>query len=450
MGFFMKYFSSLKTSERISLSFSLFGFVSLIVFLILINVTYFFIWYADQEEMSFSSMNQNYKNYLESNASEKSINDFEWYLLTQDTIIIPDEGDLVCSPGVQKKIKEDPEIISGKYFYRDGDTIYFIYSKYFPEIWEVKVLFDTTPYITSQMIIIKAWLIFIFLVFVLQFFWGRIISRRLLWDLISISERVKDIDINSPMKKPIELSHMPEDDEIRILAEALGDSYDTIDGQTGKLKQFITDVSHEFKTPLMWMSSELDVLEKKREKKSLKDIDIETFFYHTRWNIARLNSLLETLFFLARIEEQNECLIKKKLEIRSYVEKKIELLRQNFSEKTIEVSYDIEKGLMHEIEENTFSILLDNLFSNAVKFSKDEVEIHISADSNSLTIWDRGLGMTKKDLEKIWEKFYRKDTNKEGFGIGLYLVKRIVDICEWRIEVSSKPWEGTDFILYFK
>ena len=62
---------------------------------------------------------------------------------------------------------------------------------------------------------------------------------------------------------------MPEDDEIRILAEALNTSYDAIEIQTAKLKQFLTDVSHEFKTPLMVMNSRLDVLEKKQLKDAL-------------------------------------------------------------------------------------------------------------------------------------------------------------------------------------
>ena len=86
----MKYFNTLKTSERISLSFALFGFLSLLIFLILINITYFFIWYGDQKEMSFSSMNVNYKNYLESEGNIQDILGFKKYLLQKDTIIIPE------------------------------------------------------------------------------------------------------------------------------------------------------------------------------------------------------------------------------------------------------------------------------------------------------------------------------------------------------------------------
>lgn len=86
----MKLFSDFKTSEKISLSFALFGFFSLLLFLFLINITYFFIWYADQKEMSFSSMNVSYQNYLESEGSSKDIAGLKNYLLGKDTIIIPE------------------------------------------------------------------------------------------------------------------------------------------------------------------------------------------------------------------------------------------------------------------------------------------------------------------------------------------------------------------------
>jgi len=149
----------------------------------------------------------------------------------------------------------------------------------------------------------KTGIVFILLVFFLQFFAGKFISRKLLKDLKNISEKLKTVDIHSENKYVT--CNMPEDDEIRILADALNSSYDTIESQTQKLKQFLTDVSHEFKTPLMGMSSELDVLMKKKEKSSLQHEDTERFFMNTRVNIRKLNSLLETLFFLSRIEENS-------------------------------------------------------------------------------------------------------------------------------------------------
>lgn len=440
----MKYFNTLKTSERISLSFALFGFVSLLLFLVLINITYFFIWYNDQEEKSFSNMNENYRGYLSSEASQKDIEDFKWYLLTQDTIIIPEEWELICSPWVQKKIKEAPELISDRYFYRDGEKIYFIYSKYFPDIGDVKVLFDTTPYITSQLIIIKTGIIFIFIVFILQFFGGRYISGRLLKDLKSISSTLWDIDINTKQSR-IVYHNMPKWDEIRILAEALNTSYDAIEIQTGKLKQFLTDVSHEFKTPLMVMNSRLDVLEKKQYKNALEQNDVKDFFSLSRQNIAKLNGLLQSLFFISKIEEQSWCLVKKNINVKNVFEQRILQVAEGFPHKSLDYSLDIDETLMYSVEENTFGVLIDNLISNAMKFSSDDMQLEIKADKKMFQIQDNGPGIPKWDREKIWEKFYRTDTNKEWFWVWLYLVKRIVDIYNWDIKIiSPKKW-GTIF-----
>jgi len=86
----MQFFPFLKTSEKISLSFALFGFFSLIIFLVLINISYFFIWYSDQKAESFSEVNQYYNNYQSSNGSPEDIKKFRDYLLKNDTIIIPE------------------------------------------------------------------------------------------------------------------------------------------------------------------------------------------------------------------------------------------------------------------------------------------------------------------------------------------------------------------------
>lgn len=371
------------------------------------------------------------------------VESFKSYLLTRDTLIIPDEGETICAPWVSKKLHRNVEEIENKYFIKEGDTIYFIYSKYFDHIWEVKVLFDTTPYITSQMIIIKTGIVFILLVSLLQFVAGKYISKRLLYDLISISQKVKKVDINSKDKHIT--CKMPKDDEIRVLAEALNASYDMIDEQTSKLKQFLTDVSHEFKTPLMGMQSELDVLEKKTQKRGVTPLDIEEFSSHLKNNIGKLNGLLETLFFLSRLEEWDTCLVKSNLSFLPFMQRKIERFEKIYAHKTLDVEYKVSKDIYYKVEENTFSILMDNLLSNAIKFSSDDVKLKITANKSSITIQDFWEGIAADDLEKIWEKFYRKDTNKEGFWVGLYIVKRIITLYGWDISISSKKGKGTSF-----
>jgi hypothetical protein len=102
----MKYFYNLKTSDRFSLSFSFFSFLMLIVLLIAINITYFFIWYNDQKEQSFFNMEQDYsQSYVPTDKG--STDNFKNFLLQSDTIIIPDQGEPIFSPGIFLKLNDD-------------------------------------------------------------------------------------------------------------------------------------------------------------------------------------------------------------------------------------------------------------------------------------------------------------------------------------------------------
>jgi hypothetical protein len=129
-----KLFKNLKTSDKITLSFSLFNFFSLFVLLIAINITYFFVWYADQKEESMYDMDRNYSSYS-GGMSENNVEAFKEYILQKDTIIIPNgEEEFICSPGVSKKIHDNVDLIKGKFFYQDAGKTYFIFSQNYPSI----------------------------------------------------------------------------------------------------------------------------------------------------------------------------------------------------------------------------------------------------------------------------------------------------------------------------
>lgn len=422
------------------------GFFSLLLFLILINITYFFIWYAEQKEMSFSEMNENYKNYKSNNQAPETIAKFQAYLLTKDTLIIPDQWELICSPWVAKKIREAPQEIQNRFFYKDGENIYFIYSQYFDGIGEVKIFFNISIYLTNQIRIIKISIIFMILVFFLHFFLGKILTRYLLRDLQAIAQKVSWMSLHSENKKII--CHLPKNDEISILAEALNVSYIALEEETQKLKQFQTDVSHEFKTPLMVMQSRLDVLEKKYQKWLLSDSEQRTFFELAKKNISHMNRLIETLFFLSRCETSDgSCLEREDIDVAVFFEWKKEEILSQYQDKCIDIKLDTEKNLVYHIERVSFSILLNNLIENAIKFWA--TELILRAESWYFSLRDNGPGIPKSEQEKIFEKFYRRDTNKEWFWVGLSLVKRISEMYEWKIELISEEWSGTEFRFIF-
>ena len=443
----MSYFDNLKTSDNISLKFSLFNFISLIILLISINIIYFFVWYEDQKGEGLYDMNVNYDSYTW-NMSNDNIEAFKKYILTKDAIIIPNDwSDLICSPWVLKKVHEEVDQLKDKYFYKESDKIYFIFSRNYPQIWEVKVLFDTTDYIKSQIIIIKISLIIIFISLFLYYFIWKIVSKYALNDLKKISSKARELSIESNFEK-IEIK-WPADDEIRILAETINSSFKRIWDQTNNLKQFITDVSHEFKTPLMVINSRIDLYNKILEKWDYNKEDLEKLFKDLKLSTKKLDKLLETLFLFSRFQEWIVFFEKNRFNLSNFLKDISENIVSSFVDKKIDLSYKIKENIYKDIEDSTFNILLENLITNAIKFSWKAIKIEIWLNDKCFWVKDNWVWIKTKNFDKIWKKFYRNDLNKDGFGIWLFIVKRVCELYDWKPWIESDFWKWSKFIINF-
>ncbi len=441
----MKYFQNLKTSDRFSLSFSFFSFLMLILLLIAINITYFFIWYNDQKEQSFFNMEQDYsQSYIPTDKG--STDNFKNFLLQSDTIIIPDEGAPIFSPGIFLKLNDDLRDTQWKRFYTIDNTLYFVYARSYEWVGRVKVFFDTTEYISSQIIILKISFFVIVIALFLSFFAGKIVSRRLLSDLKGISQKLQWIDLDSRLPK-VRVDG-PDDDEIQILAQTINKSFKKIETQTLNLKQFITDVSHEFKTPLMSVNSKVDLVEKKLEQGKFLKQEQREFLLYLKNQTKRLNTLLETLFLLSRFEDSIQKFDTSPTNFSKYLENRIDMLSENTPHVTFEKN--INPGININIHDTTCNIIIENLITNAVKFADhDTPKVIIGCDETSFWVEDNGEGMTKSQVDKMYDKFYKGNSNKEGFWIGLFLVKRVLDLYKWKIQVVSERQKGTKVIIEF-
>lgn len=378
----------------------------------------------------------------------KSAEQFKSFLLKSDTLIIPVSGDLVCSPSVLQKLHDNVNSVQNKLFYQTEDnTLYLIYSRYYEGIGEVKIFFEMTEYIQSQIVIIKISLIIMFLSFFIAYFIGRIISQKSLQNITRISQKLHNLNLDE--KLPVISSVGPQDDEIEILVQTLNKSFGKIEKQTHNLKQFITDVSHEFKTPLMSINSKIDVLQKKHDTVSkLSTQEEQDFFSYIKEKTYKLNSLLEMLFLFSRFEENIQKFTKTEVNFSDYLDKKIDTFFENYPQVTLkkEISPDIHLS----IEDTTCNIIIENLFTNAVKFadSKNPI-IKIGCDEKSFWVIDNGKGIKKEEIEKITQKFYKSDRNKQWFWIGLFLVQRIVNLYGLKLCFSSPLWKWTKVEVIF-
>ena len=124
------------------------------------------------------------------------------------------------------------------------------------------------------------------------------------------------------------------------------------------------------------------------------------------------------------------------------------------SDKPIVIDIDIPDTLSIQTDSLHFANILSNIIDNAVKYSGDSVNIEIKADSDSITIEDNGIGIDKENLPFIFDKFYRVTSGDRyeavGYGLGLFYVKQISELMGWRINVTSRPGDGTKFTINYR
>ncbi len=214
---------------------------------------------------------------------------------------------------------------------------------------------------------------------------------------------------------------------------------------------FTADASHELRTPLTAMRTEIEV---NLRDKNLKISDAKNLLASNLEEIGKLESLSGALLKLAHYREDNE--IKKTLfplgEIATEAYEKVE---KNAESKSITFKNDFNEALISGDKQSLVELFII-IFDNAIKYSPSKSKISLSAevDSNNtiVKIKDQGIGIKASDLHYIFNRFYRADTSRtkektEGYGLGLSIAKRIVDLHKGTITADSKPSEGSEFTI---
>jgi two-component system phosphate regulon sensor histidine kinase PhoR len=215
---------------------------------------------------------------------------------------------------------------------------------------------------------------------------------------------------------------------------------------------FINHMSHELKTPLATISLGADMLIGKTDK--MNEVQIQKIASSIKKQSVRLHEDMKQILLNALLDNYHA-----KEEIFNLVE----ICKQTLNEMqfllddkraAIETHFEPEQ-LFIKGDADLWHKVFSNLLDNALKFSKEIPEIHISItqthDAIHIEIADRGIGIAEKDLAQIFDKFYRADyykrSNIQGFGLGLSFVKKIVELHKGIIKVESKLDIGTTFII---
>lgn len=217
-------------------------------------------------------------------------------------------------------------------------------------------------------------------------------------------------------------------------------------------KEFVSNVSHELKTPLssikVLTESLLlqDNLPEEMYKEFLQDINNE---------IDRQTMIVNDLLTLVRLEEGGNVLNISSFRLNDMLEDILKRLRPLAQERNVELVLESVRDVEIEADETKLTLALSNLIQNGIKYNKDGGEVRVSVDSDLMNaeviVADTGIGIAEEHFDKLFQRFYRVDKARDreagGSGLGLSIVRQIIMLHKGAIDVESVVNEGSRFIV---
>jgi two-component system phosphate regulon sensor histidine kinase PhoR len=213
---------------------------------------------------------------------------------------------------------------------------------------------------------------------------------------------------------------------------------------------FINNMTHELKTPLATISLAVDAL--KTAKVQSDPTSVAYFSNIIKEENVRMNKHVETILETGQLENKDLELNMQPVNVHDLIQAVVDSYKLQLEEKpsNIHMQLDATKPEISADEEHLLHVL-SNLMDNAIKYSKETIDILVSTTNVNnkmiITIEDNGIGMSSETTKHIFEKFYRAHSgnihNVKGFGLGMSYVKRIVALHKWQIRVQSELDHGT-------
>ena len=261
--------------------------------------------------------------------------------------------------------------------------------------------------------------------------------------------------VNSAMKKvsqgdfSVRVDDRACEGEIRELVQSYNHMAEELSGIEMFRTDFINNFSHEFKTPIVSIRG----FAKQLEREDLTDEQRREYTRIIVTESERLANMSANVLLLTKLENQQIVTDKARYRLDEQIRNCILLMEKQWEEKEIELHLDLDP-LEYDGNEEMMNHIWVNLINNAIKFSPRGGALEVSCMQVQsfivVQVTDHGEGMDADTQARVFEKFFQGDTAHatEGNGLGLSLVKRIVDLCAGKIAVDSAPGEGTTFSVY--
>jgi two-component system, sensor histidine kinase and response regulator len=220
--------------------------------------------------------------------------------------------------------------------------------------------------------------------------------------------------------------------------------------------QFLSIIGHELKSPINAVESYLRIINEKQIGENIDDY--KNMIERSIERINGMRTLITDMLDLTRVESQNGDNYKKDYNISDIAKRIIDTLEPMTEQKNVKVYTDIPSNCTFFCNENEINIIFNNLISNAIKYNVDNGKVFVNImsekDQISIIVEDTGIGMTQEESDTLFQEFVRiknKQTqNIEGSGLGLSILRKIVDKYSGTVKVESEAGKGSKFIVTLK
>lgn len=259
-------------------------------------------------------------------------------------------------------------------------------------------------------------------------------------NVIAVSKNISIDDFATTIELP------KEHDEIRELVDSFNGMRLRLKTGVESIERFNSDVSHELKTPLTVILGEVEVT-LRRIRSSQEYIQSMQVIYN---EAKQMHKIVQSMLLLTKFTRLNVQETYEECKLSRILTDTIEKFTCKADSKKIRFHLDIQDKIVLNANPVLIGLVFSNLIDNAIKYSDEGKNIFITLYQDSkihFLIRDEGIGISEQHLDKISDRFYRVDESRskkvEGFGLGLFIVKHILDLHEGTMHIVSKPDKGT-------
>lgn len=367
------------------------------------------------------------------------------FKIVKDTYHV-DEGKTLVSPKIIRSFKKGEPTD----YQRKGQVIEFavpVRSADVPQIQGAMLVTISCSEITATMMELNyQGLLLIAVIVVLSVFLGYILATVLVKPLARVTKSIEDL---TDGYQNDEIS-VPDYTETELITDAFNKMLARMKVLDESRSEFVSNVSHELKTPMTSMKVLADSLV---GQQGVPEELYQEFLQDITAEIDRENRIITDLLSLVKMDKKTADLSIQHMDINQLLEDILKRLRPIADKRSIDLILDSFRPVEADVDEIKFTSAISNLVENAIKYNVDDGWVRVSIDADHkyfyVTVADSGMGIPEESLERIFERFYRVDKSHSreigGTGLGLAITRSTIAMHHGVIKVFSREGEGTTF-----